>query len=339
MKEPNNRNDSSDYLNFEGIDILFQCDRDEVILILKNRGYNHEKVFIQYQKTLASGTETYRVVPLTIGEECQIELPSTFREYFKFDCRVGSKKQDLKELLNRAITQSQSAVIRTQDSSNESESEPKMTSPEETESGKETDNTRLHVTPEFQQEDKTNPTKQEQRIESEESTQDDDLNDIVESITSETNPDGSTIPEQIAQTIRNWITELEQSELSNKDVIQTLRYSEQEFRKLLNTKAECNPEDSEEYDQFIIDRLFNGVVRFIQSERLPKQLRKCLELAGFEVVPIEVGKTQADARIHDIQVSRKTGSEYGTVVEILIPGLRRITDGEIIQKPVVIRGE
>ena len=99
----------------------------------------------------------------------------------------------------------------------------------------------------------------------------------------------------------------------------------------------------EEYNQFIPqfikDRLFNGVSRFVPFNQLPEQLEQCLQLVGYEVVPIEIGKTQADARVHDIQGSRQTNGEPGTVVEVILPGLRRITDGEIIQKPIVIRGE
>ncbi len=99
----------------------------------------------------------------------------------------------------------------------------------------------------------------------------------------------------------------------------------------------------EEYNQFIPlfikDRLFNGAARFLNSGKLPKQLSELLNLVGLEVVPIDIGKTQADARIHAIQASRKTECGSGSIVEVLLPGLRRIADGEIIQKPIVIRGE
>ncbi len=98
-----------------------------------------------------------------------------------------------------------------------------------------------------------------------------------------------------------------------------------------------------EYDQFIPqfirDRLFNSVSRFVPFDQLPERLERCLQLVGYEVIPIEIGKTQADARVHDIQSSRQTDSENGTVVEVILPGLRCIADGEVIQKPVVIRGE
>lgn len=101
--------------------------------------------------------------------------------------------------------------------------------------------------------------------------------------------------------------------------------------------------DETEYNQFIPqfvkDRLFNSVARFVKSDQLPEQLDEYLRLVGYEVVPIEIGKTQADARIHEIQSSRQTNDEPGTVVEVVLPGLQRIDNGEIIQKPIVIRGE
>ena len=101
--------------------------------------------------------------------------------------------------------------------------------------------------------------------------------------------------------------------------------------------------DDTEYNQFIPqfikDRLFNGVVRFIPFDNIPEQLDDFLQFVGYEVVPIEIGKTQADTRTHEIQGSQQTSAEYGTVVEVVLPGLRRIDNGEIIQKPVVIRGE
>ena len=101
--------------------------------------------------------------------------------------------------------------------------------------------------------------------------------------------------------------------------------------------------DEKEYNQFIPqfvkDRLFNSVARFIKFDQLPEQLDEYLQLVGYEVVPIEIGKTRADARMHEVQGSRQTGAEPGTVVEVVLPGLQRIDGGEIIQKPIVIRGE
>ena len=91
--------------------------------------------------------------------------------------------------------------------------------------------------------------------------------------------------------------------------------------------------------QFIKDRLFNGVARFVPFDKLPEQLDRFLQFVGYEVVPIEIGKTKVDARMHEIQGSRQTGVEPGTIAEVVLPGLQRKTDGEIVQKPVVIRGE
>ena len=101
--------------------------------------------------------------------------------------------------------------------------------------------------------------------------------------------------------------------------------------------------DLEAYNEFILqfikDRLFNGVARFVPFDQLPEQLVIFLQFIGYEVVPIEIGKTEADARVYDIQGSRQTGVEPGTIAEVVLPGLQRKTDGEIVQKPVVIRGE
>ena len=91
--------------------------------------------------------------------------------------------------------------------------------------------------------------------------------------------------------------------------------------------------------QFIKDRLFNEVARFIKFEQLSEKVDGFLDIVGYEVVLIEIGKTQADARMHDIQASRQTNAESGTIVEVVLPGLQRKADGETIQKPVVIRGE
>ena len=101
--------------------------------------------------------------------------------------------------------------------------------------------------------------------------------------------------------------------------------------------------DEEEYNQFIPQfityRLFNEVAGFVPFEDLPEKMEKFLRFLDYEVVPIKIGVTKADSHVHDIQESRQTNGEPGTVVEVVLPGLRRITDSEIIQKPIVIRGE
>ena len=101
--------------------------------------------------------------------------------------------------------------------------------------------------------------------------------------------------------------------------------------------------DIAEYDvflpQFIADRLFNGVARCMPFEELSQRMDKFLHLVGYEVVPIQIGHTKADSRVHEIQGSRQTGDEPGTIVEVVSPGLQQHGGGDIVQKPVVIRGE
>ena len=101
--------------------------------------------------------------------------------------------------------------------------------------------------------------------------------------------------------------------------------------------------DIAEYDaflpQFIADRLFNGVARCMPFEELSQRMDKFLRLVGYEVVPIQIGHTKADSRVHEIQGSRQTGDEPGTIVEVVSPGLQQRGGGDIVQKPVVIRGE
>ena len=91
--------------------------------------------------------------------------------------------------------------------------------------------------------------------------------------------------------------------------------------------------------QFIKDRLLNKVTRFISADSLPEKMDPFLQLLDWEIVLIEIGKTKANARVHDVQDSRQTHVETDTVAEIITHGLRRKTDGTIVQKPVVIRGE
>lgn len=91
--------------------------------------------------------------------------------------------------------------------------------------------------------------------------------------------------------------------------------------------------------QFIKDRLLNKVTRFIPADSLPEKMAPFLQLLDWEIVPVKVGKTKADARVHDIQGSQQTGVETDTVAEIIAHGLKQKTDGAIVQRPAVIRGE
>ena len=68
-------------------------------------------------------------------------------------------------------------------------------------------------------------------------------------------------------------------------------------------------------------------------------LPNILEIMDLELVPIEIGQTDADARIHDIQDTRRGAFKPGVVVDIIQHGVRRTSDQKIIKKPVVMRGE
>ena len=115
-----------------------------------------------------------------------------------------------------------------------------------------------------------------------------------------------------------------------------------QFEKTLSDYETEREIDVEAYDQFIFgfikNRLFNSLTPYFEPEQLPERINKFLRLVDLEAVPITLGETIADARVHDIQSSRQTDQEPGTVVEIVSPGLRRRTDGAIVQEPVVIRG-
>ena len=191
----------------------------------------------------------------------------------------------------------------------------------------------------------------------------------------------------IAQTIREWITELEQSTVVNQGLIQTLKHAEQAIKdklktireesmpvlKLLNLETDISTDmelgdirdqhigypvlfkgvlignelgrkvdeaGSDQFiPQFIKNQLFNNVTQHIPHDQLPEQLDRFLQLADYEVIPIEVGKTEADARVHNIQGSKHTGVKRGTIAEVVSPGLMQKKDRVIVQKPVVIRGE
>ena len=68
-------------------------------------------------------------------------------------------------------------------------------------------------------------------------------------------------------------------------------------------------------------------------------LPNILQMMSLELVPIEIGQTEADSRIHDIQGSQRGAYQRGVVADIIQHGVRRISDKQIIRKPVVMRGE
>ena len=68
-------------------------------------------------------------------------------------------------------------------------------------------------------------------------------------------------------------------------------------------------------------------------------LPNILKIMNLEWVPIEIGQTEADSRIHDIQGSQRGAYQRGVVADIIQQGVCRISDKQIIRKPVVMRGE
>ena len=97
--------------------------------------------------------------------------------------------------------------------------------------------------------------------------------------------------------------------------------------------------DTQFIPQFIKNNLFNNVAKYIPHDQLQEQLDKFLQLADYEVIPVEVGVTEADSRFYEIQGSIQTHVKRGTVAEVITPGLMLKSNHSIVQKPVVIRGE
>ena len=68
-------------------------------------------------------------------------------------------------------------------------------------------------------------------------------------------------------------------------------------------------------------------------------LPNILKFVDLELVPIEIGQTEADSHVHDIQGSQRGAFKRGVIADIIQHGIRRISDKQIIRKPVVMRGE
>jgi hypothetical protein len=64
-----------------------------------------------------------------------------------------------------------------------------------------------------------------------------------------------------------------------------------------------------------------------------------LAVVDLEIIPLEVGATMADSQIHKIQGTVQGEYQSGVIAEVVMPGLRRISDQTIVRKPTVLRGE
>jgi len=113
-----------------------------------------------------------------------------------------------------------------------------------------------------------------------------------------------------------------------------------EFEDVLrNYELECEVDNLLVCEQFVRNQIFNNLARYMPSDSLSEKLNKFLQLVNWEIIPIEIGLTEADSRFHEIQGSEQAGVKPGTVAEVINPGLMQKTDRIIVQKPVVIRGE
>lgn len=92
-------------------------------------------------------------------------------------------------------------------------------------------------------------------------------------------------------------------------------------------------------DGFSLSRAHNSEEAETMRSFYENYLPNILEIMDLELVPIEIGQTDADARIHDIQDTRRGPFKLGVVVDIIQHGVRRTSDQKIIKKPVVMRGE
>lgn len=119
-----------------------------------------------------------------------------------------------------------------------------------------------------------------------------------------------------------------------------------EFKvKLAEYERRCAPKASDgKYEEFfydlIVNQFFDGVTKLFQHDALPEPLHRILGLVGYEVMPIQIGRTKVDSRLHKIQRTQHAPDARGLVVKVVSPGLRSQKDkSRIVRPPVVIRGE
>ena len=333
----------------ESIYISVRWENDRPIFVLNNRGQHEEDISIYYQIHGHPNIKYPWITSLllTCRESKTLVLPEEYKKWEKLGFEVSGKRSwvsmvGLRDLLNKAKRQVET------DPSN---SGPEQLINDSSISEVSIENTQ-EIKPEYasidhQKNSSTNISNAQESIT--DLTQNCEDNESIDSVDIENPTPSQKVPlilNSIVHDIEKWINELDQSYVRNPDLVQTLVYAKQTIKEKLKTISNNEQGyeiDTAEYDQFIPqfikDRLFNGVARFIPYEQLPEHLDTLLQLVGYEIIPIDIGKTKADARVHDIQGSRQTGVEPGTIAEVILPGLRWIIDGEIVQKPVVIRAE
>ncbi len=91
--------------------------------------------------------------------------------------------------------------------------------------------------------------------------------------------------------------------------------------------------------EFVRDFLFVEIAKITEGTEVPKRLTWFLDLADFQVIPIEIGETRVDSTYHKLQDTALSEFETGTIVEVLTPGLQSKDGKWISQKAVVIQAE
>ena len=383
--------DSIEVTTFENISIFAGWENDRPILIVKNNDRQGRMIHFLSLEQGSEKSDSWKMLHLPFGQGKSVQLPTHFEKWEKFGFRIGEKPQlapisALTALLNQ---------VRKPDTP-KPETEPSTAKPErssevgkeDTEKSNETSSEKVALIDYQREAEKIVRNAQERVVELADAYRNGGPIDLDDLEVPTPNQKVLLFLNLMRRGLSEWITELEQSSEVNRNLIDTLKYREQDIKEELkairgetplvpksleletdiNTDTELNEirekcehyitwfegklfgyeergeiNNLEKYDrfipQFIKDRLFNGIARFVPFDQLPERLDKFLQLVGYEIVPIEIGKTKVDARVHDIQGSQQTSDEPGTIVDVILPGLRQTTDGEIIQKPVVIRGE
>jgi len=120
----------------------------------------------------------------------------------------------------------------------------------------------------------------------------------------------------------------------------------EEFKKELEAceqksakQLDNTPNVNESLRKFVLDHLFEGVAKLFPHGVLPQHFITTLNLVGLEVIPIEIGKTKADPRLHEIQGTKPQPDSKDMIVETVFPGLRDLNTQQVVRKPVVIKGE
>ncbi|MDE0086341.1 MAG: hypothetical protein OXU23_11545, partial [Candidatus Poribacteria bacterium] len=344
------------------------------VLLLKNHGQKGEMIELLCLESGKNSSTSWKKLHLPFGSQLKVELPKYFKRWEKFGFLIGEERllapvSALQDILPKA-----KGFVEVKPS--QPETEPLMSEPERAEEAEYLTNKvqkpyieSAHVSEfpsiNYKQEAKATVQQTNERVsELAHAYKDGEAIDFVNIENPTLSQNILLILNWVASTIREWKIELEQSGETDRSLIETLTYSEQDLQeKLKAIRGEQTPlpdsleletniasdtelneirkvcsyhvawfegrlfgyeerseiKNIEEYNQFIPqfikDRLFNGVSRFVPFDQLPEQLEQYLQLVGYEIVPIELGKTQADARVHDVQGSRQTNGECGTVVE------------------------